>query len=210
MLFMYTKRNGIVQKLPALLKIAFIFVMSVASTLFGIHANLCLFFACFILSVLSKVLVFEFASDLKYVFGYSVFIIVLDMASYFIENKTLVGMNMGCFNFPLVVRLIAVFALSSLFFRTTGVYDIRTAIEDVEIFCTGGKTKRTFSKSFTLFFSFIPKLFYLWNQIEKAYEARMGKKGIKKIIAVVPIFISVSIKRADTTVLALLNRDTKS
>ena len=38
----------------------------------------------------------------------------------------------------------------------------------------------------------------------------MGKKGIKKIIAVVPIFISVSIKRADTTVLALLNRETKS
>lgn len=207
MIFMYGKRNGIMQRIPAALKIVLIFALSVASTFFGVYENLCLFTFCFLFSIVSKVRIFEFICDLKYVCGYSAFIIILDVASYFIEHKTIVGIDIGCLNISLIVRLITVFALSSLFFRTTGVFEIRVAIENAEIFCTHGKTKCTFSKSFALFFSFIPRLFYLWDQIDKAYRGRMGKKGIKKIIKLVPVFISVSIKRADTTVLALLNRE---
>lgn len=206
-LFLYYKRNGVVQKTPALLKIIILFCVSIVATIFSVKVNLLLFCVCVFLVLITKISILEFFTDLKYILFYSLFILILDVLSYLLDNKTLMGIGVSNLNTTLIVRLITVFAYTSLFFRTTSVFDIRLAIEDIEVFITRGKTKRIFSKCFALFFSFIPRLFFLWNEIDKAYTSRMGKKGIRKIVRLIPIFIAVSIKRADTTVLSLLNRE---
>ncbi len=106
----------------------------------------------------------------------------------------------------MLTRIIVAMAYTSVFFRTTSHREIREALEKVELFVTFGHSKLGFPKSFALFLNFLPQLFSIWANLDKAWRARQGKRGIRKILVLMPVFISLSIKKANDTLLSIKNR----
>jgi energy-coupling factor transporter transmembrane protein EcfT len=108
--------------------------------------------------------------------------------------------------------------LSLLFFKTTTGMELREALCVIEeklrgalkkIPCLGRRVSEEarFSKIFTVFLSFIPSVFEAWNRAERAWQARGGKNGSRKIAALVPALFSVCLYAAWLKARALAARE---
>ena len=106
----------------------------------------------------------------------------------------------------LVSRLVVAMSYTSLFFRTTSNLEIRQSLERVELAVSFGHSRLSFSKAFALFLNFLPQLFAIWTGLDKTWKARCGKRGIRKIIVLLPVFIALSMKKANDTLMSLRNR----
>ena len=102
----------------------------------------------------------------------------------------------------LILRLLCAVEATSVFFRTTSIYEIT----DMLIRIPFGKAGLAVSGVLSLFLTFLPQIFATWSELETAYRARGGRKGIAKAVVLLPLLISLSINKARTTYLALLNR----
>ncbi|MBR2282678.1 MAG: hypothetical protein IJ863_08655 [Spirochaetales bacterium] len=203
-LFSYSKSNSPIHRTPAGLKI--LALVAVPITL-----QLAPPYVCYVLMVLFLVLALmsgtgfrNFLRDLRPIVIYSIFILAIDVLSFllFDRNRAIIT---GTSLF-LVLKLVCAMEATSIFFRTTSVYQIKDTLQTVERVVTFGHTRYTVSSTFTLFLSFLPMIFETWTAIELAYRARGGRNGISKAIRLLPRLIAMSIKRASTTYLALLNR----
>ena len=203
-LFSYSKSNSPIHRTPAGLKI--LALVAVPITL-----QLAPPYVCYVLMVLFLVLALmsgtgfrNFLRDLRPIVIYSIFILAIDVLSFllFDRNRAIIT---GTSLF-LVLKLVCAMEATPIFFRTTSVYQIKDTLQTVERVVTFGHTRYTVSSTFTLFLSFLPMIFETWTAIELAYRARGGRNGISKAIRLLPRLIAMSIKRASTTYLALLNR----
>jgi energy-coupling factor transporter transmembrane protein EcfT len=108
--------------------------------------------------------------------------------------------------------------LSLLFFKTTTGMELREALSVIEERLRGALTKipiagkrvsdeARFSKIFTVFLSFIPAVFEAWNRAERAWQARGGKNGSRKIATLVPALFSVCLYAASLKARALAARE---
>jgi energy-coupling factor transporter transmembrane protein EcfT len=59
------------------------------------------------------------------------------------------------------------------------------------------------SLGIALLLGFLPQFFEIWETASKAYAARAGKKGIFRIIALIPIVSEGMMERAEKTARAL-------
>jgi energy-coupling factor transporter transmembrane protein EcfT len=59
------------------------------------------------------------------------------------------------------------------------------------------------SLAIALLLGFLPQFFEIWERASKAYAARAGKKGLSRIIALIPIVSEGMLKRAAETARAL-------
>ena len=107
----------------------------------------------------------------------------------------------------MMFRLVCATEAASVFFRTTGTYEIGKTLRGIEKAVTFGHTRYAVSGMFALFLSFLPQIFRTWSDIDSAYRSRGGKRGIGKILVLLPVLITISMKRAETTRLSLLARD---
>ncbi len=131
----------------------------------------------------------------------------LQKISSFLNNlKAFFSVVLANGNYMLLSRLVVAMTYTSIFFRTTSHREIREALEKIELGVTFGHAKLTFSKAFALFLNFLPQLFSIWASLDKAWRARQGKRGIRKILVLMPVFISLSIKKANDTLLSIKNR----
>jgi len=91
----------------------------------------------------------------------------------------------------LTLRLILILQMSALVFRTTSSLEIRNAVR-IDII--------------SLFIGFIPDIFKTWSSIDIAWKARNGKNGIKKIMTLIFILITISFEKASVKSKALEER----
>ncbi|MBR5669196.1 MAG: hypothetical protein IKX15_06250, partial [Spirochaetales bacterium] len=131
---------------------------------------------------------------------YSLMIISIDVLSWllFHRNDEIITKT----SLYLILRLLCAVEATSVFFRTTSIYEIT----DMLIRIPFGKAGLAVSGVLSLFLTFLPQIFATWSGLEEAYHARGGRKGIAKAIVLLPLLISLSINKARTSYLALLNR----
>lgn len=203
-LFSYTKGNSMIHRAPAGLKL--LLLLAIPITLYLTPIQVCLAFipALFIVALVSGIQVRLFLRDLRPIVIYSIMILTIDVLSYVISSKN--GNIITKTSLFMILRLLCAIEAVSIFFRTTSIYETTDCLQRIESVLTFGKSKLIVSSMLSLFLSFLPQIFATWKDLELAYAARGGRKGPAKIITLLPRLISSSIKKADTTFLALLNR----
>lgn len=109
----------------------------------------------------------------------------------------------------MLVRLFCVMQTSSIIFKTTTSLEIREGVGKIESAVRKAlhlkdRNALTDLVSFTLYF--IPLVFRIWSQLETAWRARMGKRGVKMFIVLLPALFSVGMKSAYTAAKAVMIR----
>lgn len=207
----YQKRTSLIHKTPALLKLALLLGIAIALYLTGFGVHCLLMVVALLLVWVSKIQLKDFLHDLRPVVFYCIFIALVEAAGsllyggvFFISFRD--GAWKNNVSVLLVSRLVVAMSYTSVFFRTTSNLEIRQSLEDVETALTFGRSNLSFSKAFALFLNFLPQLFAIWTGLDKTWKARCGKRGIRKIIVLLPVFIALSMKKANDTLMSLRNR----
>lgn len=203
-LFSYTKSNSSIHKIPAGIKLLVLIAVPITLQLTSAYVCYALIAFFFVLAAFTGTGYRNFFRDLGPIVFYGMFILAIDVLSYLIfdRNRAIITET----SLFLVLKLVCSMEATSIFFRTTSVYQIKGTLQAVERVITFGHTRYTVSNTFTLFLSFLPMIFETWTDLELAYKARGGRNGIDKAVRLLPRLIVMSIKRASTTYLALLNR----
>ena len=220
----YNKRDSLIHNTPAILKLLILFCVTVATYFTTLPYHGGLFFLAVLLVLIAKIPLKNFLHDLKPIIYYCIFILVLDVLTILFFDKTpmpisteleedAVSPTISFFtllkqkgNFTLMSKLVVSMAYTSIFFRTTSHLEMRQSLEKIESSITFGQSKLTFSKTFALFLNFLPQLFAIWNSLDLAWRARGGKRTPRKVVVLLPVFISLSLKKASETLLAIKNR----
>jgi len=203
-LFSYTASDSIIHRTPAGLKILLLFCVPVTVLLCPIEVCLVLIAVFPILALVGKIRLLDFLRDLRPIVIYCLMIVSIDVLSYllFHRNDEIVTQR----SLHTILRLLCAIEATSVFFRTTSTYETGSALQTVERVLTFGKSRLVLSGLFSMFLGFLPQIFATWSSLDLAYRARGGKKGISKVLTLFPLLITMSMKKATTTYLALLNR----
>ena len=203
-LFSYCASDSIVHRTPALLKILVLFAVPVTVLLSRIEVCLALIVLFPVAAAVGKIRPRLFLRDLKPILVYSLMIVMIDVLAYllFHENDDIITQK----SLHTVLRLFCAMEATSVFFRTTSTYEIGEAFQDIERVLSFGHSKLVISSLFSLFLGFLPQIFATWSSLDLAYRARGGRKGPAKAVTLLPLLITMSMKKAQTTYLALLNR----
>ena len=207
----YQKRNSLIHRTPALMKLLALLGIAVALYLTGLEIHGILFAVSLVAVLISSISFRDFLHDLKPVAFYILYIEVVEVVGAMLYGGNLWesfgdGMWKTNSSVLLVSRLVVAMSYTSLFFRTTSNLEIRQSLERVELAVSFGHSRLSFSKAFALFLNFLPQLFAIWTGLDKTWKARCGKRGIRKIIVLLPVFIALSMKKANDTLMSLRNR----
>lgn len=106
----------------------------------------------------------------------------------------------------LLCKLFCIMQSASLVFKTSTSLQLRDGIEKIEIALRKLlhlKNKTTFTNAISMFLNFIPLVSKIWNQSQKAWIARGGKKSVKMYLTLLPVLFSVGMKHAYNTARAI-------
>ena len=199
-LFAYTKKDSMVHRTPCWLKLIILFAVPVTLHFTPIWVCIALIPTFLLLALIARIEAGRFFRDLRPIVIYSMMIISIDVLSWLVfRRKDEIITETSLY---LILRLLCAVEATSVFFRTTSIYEIT----DMLIRIPFGKAGLAVSGVFSLFLTFLPQIFATWSELETAYRARGGRKGIAKAVVLLPLLISLSINKARTTYLALLNR----
>ena len=199
-LFAYTKKDSMVHRTPCWLKLIILFAVPVTLHFTPIWVCIALIPTFLLLALIAGIGAGRFFRDLRSIVIYSMMIISIDVLSWLVfRRKDEIITKTSLY---LILRLLCAVEATSVFFRTTSIYEIT----DMLIRIPFGKAGLAVSGVFSLFLTFLPQIFATWSELETAYRARGGRKGIAKAVVLLPLLISLSINKARTTYLALLNR----
>ena len=202
-IFSYSPVKSPIHSIPAILKILVLFAVPVTVYLCPIWVSIALIALLPLVALVGRIRIRDFVHDLKPIAIYCLMIVAIDVLSYLLfDAKEIVTQR----SMYMILRLLCAIEVTSVFFRTTSTFEIRESLQSFEKAVTFGHSSLVASSMFTLFLSFIPQIFATWSALDLSYRARSSKRGPKKAFVLLPLLISMSIKRASTTYLALLNR----
>jgi biotin transport system permease protein len=135
----------------------------------------------------------------------SVCIILLNL------NLPNISMNYLCAGIIAVLRILVPFAAAALLFAVTTMRELRLSLAALEIrlknlVVAGHKKEKTttfFSLGISLMLGFIPRFFELWETANLACEARLCKRGPRRLLILIPLVCERMMETAADTALAL-------
>ena len=84
---------------------------------------------------------------------------------------------------------------ASILFKTSTSLQIREGLELMER-TVRRKPDAPVAQAVSLFICFIPQVSKNWQQAERAWKARGGRKSLRMFIVLLPVFFSVGMKQA--------------
>jgi energy-coupling factor transporter transmembrane protein EcfT len=98
--------------------------------------------------------------------------------------------------------LIVSFAAGALLFAVTTMAELRRSLGKLEMFLSRGKRSRL-SLGISLMLGFIPRFFEIWENANLAWDARAGKRGLRRMVLLIPLVTERMMEAAADTALAL-------
>lgn len=204
-IFQYVHGHTFMHRMPALIKLFIMFAASIA--LFNLPITWCAAaFAVFmILSFVCRIPFLLQIADMQ--IGFYNFLLFYLLSLW--NTHSFVPLFSDILQCS---RILVTLQCSSLLFRTTSPLSLQNALEDAElavrkVFHLAPKT--SFAEVLSFFLLFIPRIFDIIFKVNKAYKARSTKGGIRKILAVVPVVISLTMNSAFRTARAVAARSTQ-
>ena len=204
-LFSYSRKQSLIHRTPAWVKLLVLLATPFTVYLTPLYVCVSLMALFLILAIVSEMGMERFFRDLRPIAWYCLMIIAIDVLSYllFDRNRDVITYT----SLQMILRLLCAMEATSVFFRTTSTYEISCTLQSIEKAVTFGHSHLVVSSVLSLFLSFLPRIFRTWSDIDYAYRSRGGRRGITKIIRLLPVLITISIKKASTTYMALQNRN---
>lgn len=205
--FSYKQGSSFLHRCPAWIKILLIPVVSIAVFKLPFY---CAAFLCVVQIILASALRFtirEQIRDLKAVLYYAFFLIFAKVigniaVNHFDFRDFLLNEKETWF---LLLKLLCVMQSASLLFKTSTSLQIREGLELMERKITR-KQSAPVAQAVSLFICFIPQVSKNWQQAERAWKARGGRKSLRMFVVLLPVFFSVGMKQAYNTARAIAIR----
>jgi len=200
--FAYRAANTALHRIPAIVKLLCVIVLSTAAftTIYGLAAAILL---TIVFSIIAHIPPWELFKGSKPLVVMSLIIILVKMN---IIHVSIEGLFDGIL---IALRIMVTFAAAALLFSVTTMRELRlslTLIENGIKRLFGSRQKNAipfFSLGISLMLGFIPRFFELWEGVNLACEARSCKRGIRRLIIVLPLVTERMIEAAAETALAL-------
>lgn len=212
-LFGYTGGTSFLHKCDARIKLLLLFAFGAFVFLLPRNASLVCIAIFFALSPAIRFPPKEMIVSLKPVLYYAIVLYVSSAAGAFFAHEAFPIMFIPSErDIVILCRLALAFLIANAIYRTTSPLELREAVESIErgivrFFCKKKESPRLiFSESLSLLIVLVPEVFDVWQAVFRAWKARCGKKGVRMVLALFPVFISVCMKRTYIMSLALKAR----
>lgn len=207
----YKQGTSFLHRCPAWIKILVIPVVSIAAFYLPPAFALSLLVLQTLVSFVLRFTVREQLSDLRPVIYYAVLLFIAKLI-----GSAAVVISGGTFYWKdfiiseketwlLLLKLFCVMQSASLVFKTSTSLQIREGLEKIELtirkvlFLKAKKTgaqKAPVAQTLSIFICFIPQVSKNWQQATRAWKARGGKKSLRMLVVLLPVFFSVGMKQA--------------
>ena len=233
--FSYKPGSSFLHRCPAWIKIILLPVVSIAVFKLPFYCAAGLCFVQIILACVLKFTICEQLRDLKAVLYYAAFLIftkVIGNIGAGISTGSLSAIKLSAIpqlivaffiaeasTWALLLRLLCVMQTASLIFKTSTSLQIREGLESMELAVrkvlrkifrprhpANAKTHAPIAQAVSLFICFIPQVSKNWQQAERAWKARGGRKSLRMFVVLLPVFFSVGMKQAYNTAKAFSAR----
>jgi biotin transport system permease protein/energy-coupling factor transport system permease protein len=229
--FSYKQGSSFLHRCPAWIKIVLLPIISLSIFYLPPCFALALIALQTLVSFVLRFTVREQARDLKAVFYYAVFLIfvkIIGNLAVAISDGTLSAFELASFPQPvlafliseketwlLLLKLFCIIQTASLIFKTSTSLQIREGLEIMELAVrrtlhlkplVDGRPNAPVAQAVSLFICFIPQVSKNWQQAERAWKARGGRKFLRMFAVLLPVFFSVGMKQAYNSARAISAR----
>ena len=219
--FSYKQGSSFPHRCPTWVKILLLPLISLSIFYLPPYFAIALIALQTLVSFLLRFTLREQARDLKAVFYYAVFLIFVKIIGSL--AATISAGSLATFeaaNLPqtilsfliseketwlLLLKLFCIIQTASLIFKTSTSLQIREGLETMELAIRktfhlkpmiDGRPNAPIAQAVSLFICFIPQVSKNWEQAVRAWKARGGKKSIRMLLVLLPVFFSVGMKQA--------------
>ena len=229
--FSYKQGSSLLHRCPAWIKIIFLPLISLSAFYLPLYFALVLIALQTLVSFLLHFTVREQVRDLKAVFYYALFLIfvkIIGNLAAAISAGTLSAFELAALpqailtflisekeTWLLLLKLFCVIQTASLIFKTSTSLQIREGLEVMELAVrrslhlkpvVDGRPNAPIAQAVSLFICFIPQVSKNWQQAERAWKARGGRKSLRMFAILLPVFFSVGMKQAYNSARAISAR----
>ena len=219
--FSYKQGSSFLHRCPAWVKILLLPLISLSIFYLPPCFALTLITLQTLVSFLLHFTVREQLRDLKAVFYYAVFLIfvkIIGNLAAAISAGTLFSFELAIFpqtlisffisekeTWLLLLKLFCIMQTASLIFKTSTSLQIREGLEVMELSVRRSlhlkplvdrRPNVPVAQAVSLFICFIPQVSKNWQQAERAWKARGGRKSLRMFAVLLPVFFSVGMKQA--------------
>lgn len=229
--FSYKQGSSFLHRCPAWVKILLLPLISLSIFYLPPCFALILIALQTLVSFLLRFTVCEQARDLKAVFYYAIFLILVKLIGSLavsISTGSLTAFELSSFpqtlftflisekeTWLLLLKLFCIIQTASLIFKTSTSLQIREGLEVMELAVrrtlhlkplVDGRPNSPVAQAVSLFICFIPQVSKNWQQAKRAWKARGGRKSLHMFIVLLPVFFSVGMKQAYNSARAISAR----
>ena len=219
--FSYKQGSSFLHRCPAWVKILILPLISLSIFYLPPYFALALIALQTLVSFLLHFTVREQARDLKAVFYYAVFLILVKIIGSLvaaISAGSLAAFELATLpqavlsflisekeTWLLLLKLFCIIQTASLIFKTSTSLQIREGLEVMELTVrkclhlkplVDGRPNAPVAQAVSLFICFIPQVSKNWQQATRAWKARGGKNSLRMFLVLLPVFFSVGMKQA--------------
>ena len=229
--FSYKQGSSFLHCCPAWVKIILLPIISLSIFYLPPYFALTLIALQTLVSFLLHFTVREQVRDLKAVFYYAVLLIFVKLIGNLaaaISAGSLAAFELTAFpksvltflisekeTWLLLLKLFCIIQTASLIFKTSTSLQIREGLEVMELAVrrtlhlkplVDGRPNAPIAQAVSLFICFIPQVSKNWQQAERAWKARGGRKTLRMFVVLLPVFFSVGMKQAYNSARAISAR----
>ena len=229
--FSYKQGSSFLHRCPVWIKILLLPLISLSIFYLPPYFALALIALQTLVSFLLHFTVREQARDLKAVFYYASFLILVKIIGSLvaaISTGTLSSFELSVLpqillsflisekeTWILLLKLFCIIQTASLIFKTSTSLQIREGLEVMELAVrrtlhlkplVDGRPNSPVAQAVSLFICFIPQVSKNWQQAKRAWKARGGRKSLHMFIVLLPVFFSVGMKQAYNSARAISAR----
>ena len=194
--FAYKAGSSWVHGCPPWIKILMVPTLNIAVFLLPVWVGITCVVLQFLLALSLKFSLQELYKDVSFVLYYGFLLILVQALAFLFEGNIenwrawlISQKETGA----LLIKLVCVMQSVSIMFKTSTSLEMREGIGTIESKLTG---KYTFTDSISMFISFIPMIAKNWQQAQRAWIARGGKKNIPMVKTLLPVLFFVGMKSA--------------
>jgi len=195
--FRYRAGKTVLHRVPAGLKLLAVMILSTAAcvSIYGLAVAIALILAA---SVAARIPPWELLKGARMLALLSLCVMLLNLRT-------------PAAGLVIALRIFVPFAAAALLFAVTTMRELRLSLGALEIklknlFSAGRARPRNvafFSLAISLMLGFIPRFFELWETANLACDARLCKRGLRRLFILVPLVTERMMEAAADTALAL-------
>ena len=211
--FSYKQGNSFLHRCPAIVKILFLPLLSLAVFILPWQLSLAIICLQTLAGLLIHLTIGEQLCDLQAVLYYAVLLIFAKLvAALFTHSFTKDFFTDFIPSLLLLLKLLCLMQTASLLFKTSSSLQLRQAFEKIELALRRFfhlPVRAPIAQMLALFICFIPQVSKNWSQSKRAWLARGGKKNLRMLAVLLPVLFSLGMKQAYNTARAIAIRSTR-